>query len=218
MAQDEAYQVPLDGVTGVVLAGGRASRMGHDKAALPIGGSPLVARIIERLRHALASVMVIGPDSLTTLQLSAPVIPDARPGLGPLGGLATALEATDNDWLFLVACDMPFIQPALIRHMAELALTTPDIEAVALRSLGGLEPLHAAYRRDIGPHVAREFASPRPSMRGLLGRLRVIEVAPEVVTRLDPRNLSSFNANNPDDWQRALHLAAAEGTDGASAS
>ncbi len=201
---------PLEGVTGVALAGGRASRMGHDKAALLLNGRPLVARVVERLRLALANIIVIGPHSLAALQPGAPVIPDARPGLGPLGGLATALDVTDTEWLFLVACDMPFIQPALVRHMASLALATPDAEAVALRAPGGLEPLHAAYRHDIAPHVARALASPRPSMRGLLESLRVLEVAPADVASLDPGNLSTFNANTPDDWSRALLLAAKE--------
>lgn len=210
MAQNEENRPPLDGVTGVALAGGRASRMGRDKAALLIEGQPMVTRVVERLRQALTSVIVIGPSNLAALEPGAPVIPDALPGLGPLGGLATSLDAIDTGWLFLVACDMPFIQPALIRHIVALALATPEAEAVALRAPGGLEPLHAAYRRDITAQVAHELASTRPSMRGLLNRLRVIEVAPEEVARLDPRNLSTFNANSPDDWRRALHLASEE--------
>lgn len=214
MAQHVIVQEPLKGVTGVALAGGRASRMGQDKAALLLDGRPLVARVVERLRLALARVIVIGPDSLAALQPGAPVIPDTCPGLGPLGGLASALDATDTEWLFLVACDMPFIQPALVRHMAALALATPTAEAVALRSPGGLEPLHAVYRRDIAPLVTQALASPRPSMHGLLERLRVIEVTPEDVASLDPRNLSTFNANTPDDWSRALQLAGEETGEG----
>ena len=208
MSQDLETQPPLVGVTGVALAGGTSSRMGGDKAALILDGRPLIARVVKRLRLALASVIVIGPASLAALQPGAPIIPDARPGLGPLGGLATALEAASTEWIFLVACDMPFIQPALVRHMASLALEETGAEAVALRAPGGLEPLHAVYRRDIAPQVARTLASQRPSMRGLLDRLHVIEVAPADVARLDPRNRSTFNANTPDEWRRAGQLAA----------
>lgn len=208
MAQDVELQPPLTSVTGVALAGGRGSRMGGDKAALIFDGRPLIARVVERLRLALVSVIVIGPDSLAALQPGAPIIPDARPGLGPLGGLATALEAVSGQWIFLVACDMPFIEPALVRHMASLALGASDAEAVALRSANGLEPLHAAYRRDIAPKVARTLASPHPSMRGLLDRLHVIEVTPADVVRLDPLKRSTFNVNTPDDWLRARQMAA----------
>ena len=216
MPYDSPPDAPLVGVTGVALAGGRASRMGRDKAALLLDGRPLVARVVERLRQALASVMVAGPSDLAMLQPGAPIIPDIRPGIGPLGGLATALDAADTEWLFLVACDMPFIQPALVRHMATLALASPDADAVALRAPGGLEPLHAAYRRDIAPVVAQALSAAHPSMRGLLDRLRVREVAPEDVARFDPQHLSTFNANTPDEWRRALQLAA-DGAGGAGA-
>lgn len=198
---------PLVEITGVILAGGRSSRMGSDKAALILGGRSLLSRAVERLHLALASVIVIGPDHLVALQPGAPIIPDARPGLGPLGGLATALEWAQTDWVFLVACDMPFIQPALVRHMAALALAASDAEAVALRSPDGLEPLHTVYRRDIESVIARTLAAPHPSMRGLLSQLRVIEASPEDVARLDPRGLSIFNANTEEDWLRARALA-----------
>ncbi len=213
VTHDRQPTSPLDGVTGVALAGGRGSRMGRDKAALLFDGQPLVTRVVARLRLALASVIVIGPSSLDALHPGAPVISDARPGLGPLGGLATALSAADTEWLFLVACDMPFIQPALVRHMARLALAKPNAEAIALRGPKGLEPLHTAYRRDIAPQVERTLDGPRHSMSALLGSLRVIEVTTEDVARLDPRKLSTFNANTPDEWEHARQLAA-EDTNG----
>jgi molybdenum cofactor guanylyltransferase len=210
MITDSPSGAPLAGVTGVVLAGGRSSRMGSDKAALVLDGRPLLARVVERLRLALGSVIVIGPERLAALQPGAPIIPDARPGLGPLGGLATALETAQTDWVFLVACDMPFIQPALVRYMATLALAASEDEAVAIRSPGGLEPLHAAYRRGVTPVIARTFAAPHPSMRGLLRHLRVIEVAPEAIARFDPHGLSTFNANTEEDWRRAITLASTD--------
>ena len=199
---------PLAGVTGVALAGGHGSRMGSDKAALILDGRPLIARVVVRLRLALASVIVIGPDSLAALQPGAPIIPDARPGLGPLGGLATALEAASTEWIFLVACDMPFIQPALVRHMASLALEAPDAEAVALRAPGGLEPLHAVYRRDIAPQVARTLASPAPLDAGPARSIACHRGHASGCGRLDPRHRSTFNANTPENWRRARQLAA----------
>jgi molybdenum cofactor guanylyltransferase len=207
MTHDRQPANHLAGITGVILAGGRSSRMGKDKAALVLDGRPLIARVVERLRQALDSAFIVGAEDLAALQPGAPIIPDERPGLGPLGGMATALAAAHTEWIFLVACDMPFIQPALVRHMAAIALAAPQAQAVALRSPGGLEPLHAAYRRDIAPIVAQALRAPHPSMRGLLGRLRVIEIAPEEAARFDPRGLSTFNANTEEEWRRALVLA-----------
>lgn len=194
-------------VTGVALAGGLSSRMGEDKAALLYDGQPLLAHVAARLGEVFARVVIIGPEGLAALRPGAPIIPDARPGFGPLGGLATALEAIQTPWLFLAACDMPLIQHALARHMASLARGAPDAQAVALRGPRGLEPLHTLYRSDIGPIVRDALDGGRLSMRGLLARLRVIEVNPRDVALLDPRGLSTFNANTPDEWRQALSLA-----------
>jgi molybdenum cofactor guanylyltransferase len=200
----------LANVTGVALAGGRSQRMGRDKAALELAGRPLIARAVERLGQAFERVMVVGPNELETLAPGVSILPDRQPGLGPLGGLATALRHMETDWLFLVACDMPFIQPALARHIAQLALDSSDMDAVAIRPPGGWEPLHAAYHRRIAPTVARALTTAHPTMRGLLDELRTLAVASEDVARLDPRSLSTFNANTPEEWAEAQRIAAEE--------
>ena len=261
----------IAGVTGVVLAGGRSSRMGADKAALLIGGEPLLRRVVRRLRLALAATLVVGPPELAALlQPTAPgqtmdqppaqtpgqvvarpsvapmagrtaeyiaetrVIPDAQPGLGPLGGLATALAAITTPYAFVIACDMPFAQPALIRLQARLALAggavsdattgdgptadapaqygvgalpqAPAYDLVALRTAQGLEPLHAVYARACLPIVQAQVAAGDLALRRLLARLRVRELTADEVARTDPRGLSTLNANTPDEWAQALAL------------
>jgi molybdopterin-guanine dinucleotide biosynthesis protein A len=215
---------PLAGVVGVVLAGGASRRMGRDKAALVIGGEPLVRRSVARLRLALAEVIVVGSPDLASLLPETRIVADDWPGRGPLGALATALRALDEPdagawsggawWALLVACDMPFTQPALLRAMARLALASPDAQAVALRGPRGLEPLHAVYARSCqSAALARLAAGSDASLQGLLAMLQVREVAPEDVRRLDPLGRSTFNANTPEQWQRALALAADERRD-----
>lgn len=201
---------PIVGVLGVVLAGGASRRMGRDKAALTIGGEPLLRRVVSRLRLALADVAVVGDPAWQGLVPETRVLADAWPGRGPLGALATALQGSDAPWALLVACDMPFPQPPLLREMARLALASSDAEAVALRGLRGLEPLHTAYARACLPLALERLVGADASLQGLLAALRVCEVPAAVAQRLDPRNLSAFNANTPDDWQRALRLADAE--------
>jgi molybdopterin-guanine dinucleotide biosynthesis protein A len=110
----------------------------------------------------------------------------------------------------LTACDMPFTQPALVHEMARLALTDQTAEAIVLRGLHRLEPLHAVYRRDCLPTALERLAGADVSLLGLLATLRVHEVAPEVALRLDPSGISTFNANTPEEWQRALRLAEAQ--------
>lgn len=203
----------LTGITGAVLAGGQSRRMGRDKATLALDGEPLVARVVRGLRLALKDVIVIGPASLRALRPGALVIPDIRPGLGPVGGLLTALESAQTPWIFLAACDMPFIEQALVQRIVGLALASRDVDAVAFRSPGGLEPLCAAYHRDLLPLVADALNGPRPSMRGLLSEIRIREIPREEMTSLDPNSHSTFNTNTPEEWRRAEILAHDTGRD-----
>ena len=212
MASDEASgEGPMAGALGVVLAGGASRRMGRDKAALLIGGEPLLRRAVARLRLALAEVIVVGAPACASLLPGSRIVADAWPGRGPLGALATALrviEATEaTGWALLVACDMPFTQPALLRAMARLALTTPDVDVVALRGPRGLEPLHAVYHRRCLPLALARLAGDDASLQGLLATARVREVTPDDARRLDPSGRSAFNANTPEEWRLALRLA-----------
>jgi molybdopterin-guanine dinucleotide biosynthesis protein A len=206
-------EAPMVGALGVVLAGGASRRMGRDKAALLIGGEPLLCRAVARLRLALAEVIVVGSPACASLVPETRIMADRWPGRGPLGALATALsalealEATEIEWALLVACDMPFTQPALLRELTRLALTTPQVDVVALRGPRGVEPLHAIYHRRCLPLALARLVGDDASLRGLLAALRVREVAPDEVRRLDPAGRSAFNANTPEEWRRALRLA-----------
>ena len=145
----EAVAEALRECSGVVLAGGRSSRMGRDKAALELDGEPLLARVVGRLRAALPVVVVIGPARLHALVPGVPVVPDEYPGAGPLGGLVTALRVVSTSRVFLAGCDMPFVAPGLVRAMALLAAEEPETDAVLLHSPAGagLEYLHGVYTR-----------------------------------------------------------------------
>lgn len=207
-------EAPIAGMTGVVLAGGTSRRMGRDKAALLIDEEPLLHRVVARLRLALAEVVVVGAPALATLVPDTRIIADEWPGRGPLGALATALRATEARWVLLVACDMPFTQAPLIRHIARLALTPPAVDVVALCGSHGPEPLHAAYSRACLPLALERLAGHDASLRGLLTATRVREVAPDEALRFDPAGLSAFNANTPAEWGRALQLASDQRQDG----
>ncbi len=157
-------------MTGVVLAGGQSSRMGRDKATLEFGGQPLVERCVAVLRQCFPEVIVVRHDDV--------------PGLGPIGGLLTALRRAPE--IFVVACDMPFLEAGLIRAMAaQLA----GYDAVAIPG----EPLHAAYSARILPVVEAQIAAGDYSLNRLLSKLRVkpFEAAPIV------------NVNTPAEWEAA---------------
>jgi molybdopterin-guanine dinucleotide biosynthesis protein A len=183
--------------------------MGAEKAALRIGGETLLARIVRRLRLALPDVFVVGPPHLRALAPGVSVFPDETPRMGPLGGLSTALAHMGGQHIFIVGCDMPFVEPALVRAMARFAAGNADADVVALRTAQGLEPLHAVYARSCAPAVAELLkAGEARSLGALLARLRVKELPASEVARCDPAGISLFNANAPADWQEALAIYA----------
>jgi molybdopterin-guanine dinucleotide biosynthesis protein A len=196
---------------GVVLAGGKSARMGMEKAALRIGDEMLLARIVRRLRLALPEVYVVGPPHLATLIPGTPVIPDETPNSGPLGGLSTALAHAPSQHVFVMGCDMPFVEPALMRAMARYAASNPGADVVALRTPRGLEPLHAVYAQTCASAVReRLVAADGKSLSALLERLNVKELPASIVARYDPSGRSTFNANSLGDWREALAIFAEE--------
>ncbi|HYL77810.1 MAG TPA: molybdenum cofactor guanylyltransferase [Bryobacteraceae bacterium] len=169
--------------SGFVLAGGASSRMGRDKALLPYHGTALVDHVARAVRDAAGNVAIIGhPNG----------IPDLLPGLGPIGGLYTALNITQTDWNLVVACDMPGISADPLRILLKRAEIS-DCDGVAARSPGGtLEPLCAVYHRRCLPTVTRAIRDKRLKMLDLLSELSV-EAQP-----IDHALLA--NANTPAEW------------------
>ena len=209
-AESSGPRQPVVDVVGVVLAGGHSSRMGRSKAHLPIAGEPLLRRVVRRLRTALSDVLVVGPPELASLVPEVAVIPDTRPGMGPLAGLEAALSAIAARDAFVVACDMPFVAPPLVAAMATQALAAPEYDVVALRSAHGLEHLHAVYAPTCLASVTDALDRGDRSLHSLLARLRTLEISPAEASSYDPAGLSAFNANAPDEWTRALTLADGE--------
>lgn len=197
---------PRKKATGVVLAGGRSTRMGQDKAALLLGGEPLVRRAVRRLQRALAEVIVAGPAELSALVQGVRIIEDTQLGQGPLAGVGSALRAVSTPWVFVVACDMPFVAPDLVRAMVDLALAPPEVDAIVLRTARGTEQLHALYGMSCLPALEAQLAAGDRAVHHLLDKIRVREMPWTDAARYDPDGLSAFNANTPEEWERAQEL------------
>jgi molybdenum cofactor guanylyltransferase len=130
---------------GFILVGGASSRMGTDKASLLLEGRTFVERIAQELLEVTNSVTLIGRDS-GKLQLNLPSIPDVYENWGALGGVHTALSASQSPWSLVVACDLPFVTAALFARLTGLR---ESFEAVAaIQKDGRPQPLAALYRKD----------------------------------------------------------------------
>jgi len=181
---------------GFVLAGGRSSRMGRNKALLRHLGVPLVVRAAAAVRSAAGSVTILG-DAAFYSRFGWPVLPDEQSDLGPIGGLCTALEHTKAEWNLVVACDMPELSPNLLRELIRRTQRCRSL-CVAPLTETGFEPLCAVYRRTALPEVRRAIAGGRLKMRDLL---TLLDAAP--VAGLDPAWFR--NVNTPAEWASYTH-------------
>ena len=196
------------GVTGLVLAGGRSSRLGRSKALEPFLGEPLLSRVAARLGPVVQEVTLVVDSQSTAATLPVPfgaqVVLDEYPNCGPLGGIYTGLKAARTPWVLVVACDMPFVEPRLLQFLLEQRGAK---EAVAPLVNGLPEPAHAAYSKGCLPAMLSRLQSGRLKLADILQDLNVAYVAEEALREVDPHLLSFFNVNTQADLDRAFALA-----------
>jgi molybdopterin-guanine dinucleotide biosynthesis protein A len=179
--------------SGWVLAGGRSSRMGQDKALLEIDGVPLALRAAGELSRVCGAVTLVG-DPARYGRLGLPVIADSYPGQGPLAGIEAALGATRTDANLIVACDMPALSPGIL---AELLNAEADA-AVPRYSDGKLEPLCAAYSRRCHGVVREALEA---GVRRVIDALRLLEARGFALSYVAVETRAPFeNLNTPDEF------------------
>lgn len=177
-------------MTAVVLAGGRGRRMRADKATLPVGRTTLLGHVLAQIAPLFDDVLVsLSPHQDASPLSRAPnvrLVRDERPGLGPIGGLLTALRAARNEACAVIACDIPDIDVPLLRDLAKAAANA-DI-AVPVGPSGLYEPLFAVYRRSIIPAVEALLERGERSLLPLYDRCRTAVVRFE-----DPQRVRNLN-------------------------
>jgi len=182
--------------------------LGRDKAVEPIGGQPLIRRVIERIGMVSDEIVVVVADQSRAdalpLDQTHRVVTDRYPGTGSLGGIFSGLQASRNQWIIAVACDMPFLNLDLLRRMLTLRY---QADAVVPVIEGRPEPTHALYSKACLPFIEPRLLANDLKISGFFDQVRV-EYLPEAeVASFDPEFLSFFNVNTPQDLDRALALA-----------
>ena len=199
-------QIPAP--TLLINAGGTSRRMGTPKALLPTpGGEPLIRHIAHRLLPLAGELLVVANDPAVADALSPlPVrwLVDVYPDAGPLGGLATGLAVCDG-WALCVACDLPFVQPALVRLL--ISLCSDEWDAVVPRVDGRAQPLHALYHRRCLPAVEAALQTGRRRMDTFFPAVRVRWVEEEAMRPHDKELRSFVNVNTPEEWAAAQQVA-----------
>ncbi len=175
-----------------MLAGGASSRMGRDKALLPFGNGTLAGYVAATVAAAAGSATLIG-DPRKYGHLGYPVLPDRRPGVGPLGGIESALSYTSADWNLILACDMPAVSVEFLSGLLDAAERLNAEVLAPVGPTGLLEPLSAVYHRRCLDAISRALDA---GVRKITAALQDLEVA-----RWNVEDAACFeNLNTPEEW------------------
>lgn len=193
----------------VVQAGGESLRMGTNKALLPFLGVPLIERVVERVRHLAAEVLITTNQPAGFEFLRLPLVPDPLPGQGALVGLQTALQAASQPYVAVVACDMPFVNPQLISYQLD-CLVREQVDLVIPLTEQGYEPFHTVYRRETCLEaVDTALQSGKKRMISWFDQVRVRELDQAEIQKFDPLGRAFLNINTPAELQMAVQMAQA---------
>jgi molybdopterin-guanine dinucleotide biosynthesis protein A len=196
-------------LTVVVQAGGESRRMGRNKALIPFLGRPLIERVIERVKP-LAEELLITTNQPEELEfLGCPLITDVIPGKGALGGMYTALHAASSSIVIVVACDMPFVNPALLQAEIDL-LNDLNADVVIPSSQEGLEPFHSVYRRKTClPEIRKAIDTDQKRIISWFPAVHVRVITAEEVGIYDPEHQAFLNINTMEELVQAEQIAIA---------
>lgn len=193
--------MPPFALTAFILAGGRSTRMGTDKAFVVLDGRTLLARALDLARSLSADVRIVGdPAKFASF---APVVEDLFPGCGPLAGIHAALRASQTNLNLILAVDTPFLRPALLEYLVGRAKDSPSAMVTVPRTAHGSQPLCAIYRRDFASIAEKALRAGRYKIDALFA-----EAGAQFVSELElqsagfPPDLFS-NLNTPDDLAEA---------------
>jgi len=200
------YHHGVDSVSGFVLAGGKSSRMGRDKAFMQLGEHTLLTHALGLVRAATGSAQIVG--SAEKFAAFGPVIEDIYPGQGPLAGIHAALAETRTDLNLIVAVDMPFLEPRwLVYQVAEAGASTAIV--VVPRAGGALQPLCAVYRRQFAEVAERSLRRGENKIDRLFAKVPTRVIEQQELGRNGFTAEMFHNINTAKDWQEAkLKLSA----------
>jgi molybdopterin-guanine dinucleotide biosynthesis protein A len=191
-------------ITGVIQAGGRSTRMGgRPKALMEVGGRRIIDRVADVVREVAHDVLIVTNTPELYASLELPMVPDAFPDHGSLGGIYSGLRAAPGDAAFTVACDMPFLMTKVARLVTERA---GEADVVVPRVGEQWETLHACYAKScLGPIESRLRAG-QLKITGFYDDVRVLTITADEVTRFRAPEIVFMNINTPEELEAARHL------------
>lgn len=186
----------IKNATGVILAGGENTRMPVLKAFIKVRGKTLIERNLELYRQLFEKTFIVTNQPELYARLYTPMLGDIYDIRCPATGIVTALLNSPGKWVFVSACDMPFISIELIRNMAE---ERQGFDAVVPRTGGKADPLFAFYSRNLLTPMGKAVLGSKRSLRDFLNNKKVKYINSKEINKVDAGTRSLINLNTPED-------------------
>lgn len=209
--QPPALRTHIPGITGVILAGGESRRMGCDKSLLPVQGARFIDHIYRRLAGVFDEVIIVTNSPSLYQDIPCRKVPDIYYGKGALAGIHSGLCHARHERIFAVACDMPFVNPDVVRHLC--AQHSAAAQIVIPHSARGVEPLHALYDKRCLPAIEEVLDQGLRRIVAFFPKVSVHEVPLSALAGIDPEGRSFQNINTPEEYfhcRAPEHVSAAE--------
>ena len=187
-------------VTIAILAGGRSRRMGQNKSLVSVQGKPMIEHIIENLAPLKSPMLLITNSAYDYAQYNLTMYADVIPDHGALGGLYTALHHSTTPYVLCVACDMPFLNIDVLRHMLA---QRGQADAVAASIEGVWQTFPAVYSTALLPTFRQAIEAQSLQMQRLFRQIDVLAITPQDINHIDPDFRTFTNINTPDELQAA---------------
>lgn len=191
-------------VTVAVLAGGQSRRMGTDKSFTPLHGQPIIEHVLRHVKQLYLPTILITNSPEKYAHFALPIYPDVIPACGALGGIYTAVQASPTQFTLCVACDMPFLNVALLTHLCQLC--TEDFDVIAPYINSYPETMHTLYNKSCLSTIEAQLKAGNLKASAWFDRVRVRRVEETVLRQFDPQLRSFTNLNTPDDLATARDL------------
>ena len=186
-------------MTGVILSGGKNTRMGTNKAFLEIDGERLIDRTTRIFKDIFQEVILSTNSPLDYLDHDGVIVADIIKGKGALGGIYTGLFFASHDHAFVSACDMPFLNRNFIEYMVE---RTDNYDIVVPKLTEGFQPLHAIYSKQCLPAIKRVINQDKLKITGFYKGLKTLEITEDVMKSFDPEVKMFINVNTRSDLEQ----------------
>ncbi len=199
-----------EAVSAILLAGGKSSRLGTDKAKVKLDGESVLIQTIAEKLSAVSDDIVVSTNGRRYEDITIPVrwATDVNPGAGSLMGLYSGLLSVRYDYAIAVACDMPFINIELLKYMVAMPR---DYDALLPMIGDKTEQLHSIYSKSCLPKMEKFLGSGRLKITAFLAEIDVKYVFEDIINRFDPQHLAFFNVNTAEQLKEAQDILKNEG-------